>query len=93
MIAVYQGTWIRQSSTELTLVSLLPALGPSLGAELDLSTLDRGVLRDLRLMQASPEPPPPTEQRVAIDRLFMLQVRSALDRAPRASRQPERAQA
>lgn len=92
-IAVYQGTWIRQSSTELTLVALLPALGPSLGAELDLSTLDCGVLRDLRLMQASPEPPPPTEQRVAIDRLFMLQVRSALDRAPRASRQPERAQA
>jgi hypothetical protein len=93
MIAVYQGTWIRQSSTELTLVSLLPALGPAFGADLDVGTLDRAVLRDLRLMQASPEPPPPSEQRVAIDRLFMLQVRSALDRAPRASRQPDRAQA
>jgi hypothetical protein len=93
VIAVYQGTWIRQSGTELTLVSLLPALGPALGSDLDLGSLDRRVLRDLRLMQASPEPPPPNEQRVAIDRLFMLQVRSALDRAPRASHQPDRAQA
>jgi hypothetical protein len=42
-------------------------------------------------MQASPEAPPPSEQRVAIDRLFMLPVRSALDRAPRASHQPNRA--
>ena len=92
-IAVYQGTWIRQSSTELTLVSLLPALGPPAGDGLDLGTLDRGVLRDLRLMQAVPEAPPPNEQRVAIDRLFMLPVRSALDRAPRASHQPNRAQA
>ena len=92
-IAVYQGTWIRQSSTELTLVSLLPALGPSPGADLDLGTLDRSVLRDLRLMQASPESPPPHEQRVAIDRLFMLPVRSALDHAPRASLKSRPAQA
>jgi hypothetical protein len=92
-IAVYQGTWIRQSGTELTLVSLLPALGPPPGEGLDLGSLDRGVLRDLRLMQAVPEAPPPNEQRVAIDRLFMLPVRSALDRAPRASHQPNRAQA
>jgi hypothetical protein len=92
-IAVYQGTWIRQSGTELTLVSLLPALGPAPGSDLDLGSLDRTVLRDLRLMQASPEAPPPSEQRVAIDRLFMLPVRSALDRAPRASRQPDHAQA
>jgi hypothetical protein len=86
-IAVYQGTWIRQSSTELTLVSLLPALGPAPAQELEGGALDRGVLRDLRLMQASPEAPPPNEQRVAIDRLFMLPVRSALDRAPRASQE------
>jgi len=91
-IAVYQGTWIRQSGTEMVLVSLLPALGPALGADVDQGSLDRSVLRDLRLMQASPEAPPPAEQRVAIDRLFMLPVRSALDRAPRASHQPNRAQ-
>jgi len=92
-VAVYQGTWIRQGGTEMTLVSLLPALGPVPGSDLDAATLDRGVLRDLRLMQASPEVPPPSEQRVAIERLFMLPVRSALDRAPRASHQPDRAQA
>jgi hypothetical protein len=92
-IAVYQGTWIRQSGHEMVLVSLLPALGPPPGSDLDLATVDRAVLRDLRLMQASPESPPPSEQRVAIDRLFMLPVRSALDRAPRASHQPNRAQA
>jgi hypothetical protein len=92
-VAVYQGTWIRQSATELWLVSLLPPLGPAPNAEMDLGSLDRAVLRDLRLMQAIPEAPPPNEQRVAIDRLFMLPVRSALDRAPRASHQPNRAQA
>jgi hypothetical protein len=92
-VAVYQGTWIRQSATEMWLVSLLPPLGPAPGADLDLGSLDRAVLRDLRLMQSTPEAPPPNEQRVAIDRLFMLPVRSALDRAPRASHQPNRAQA
>lgn len=92
-VAVYQGTWVRQGGTELVLVSLLPSLGPPPGAELDLATVDRAVLRDLRLMQASPSDPPPAEQRVAIERLFMLPVRSALDRAPRASHQPDRAQA
>lgn len=92
-VAVYQGTWVRQGGTEVVLVSLLPALGPPPGADLDLSTLDRAVLRDLRLMQAMPEQPPPSEQRVAIERLFMLPVRSALDRAPRAAHQPNRAQA
>jgi hypothetical protein len=45
-------------------------------------------------MQATPEQPPPTEQRVAIDRHFMLPVRCALDRAPRAAQQqPNRARA
>lgn len=92
-VAVYQGTWVRQGGTELVLVSLLPSLGPLPGADLDLATVDRAVLRDLRLMQASPAEPPPAEQRVAIERLFMLPVRSALDRAPRASHQPNRAQA
>lgn len=93
VVAVYQGTWVCQGGTEVVLVSLLPALGPPPGSEFDVGELDRGALRDLRLMAASPEDPPPVEQRVAIDRPFMLPLRSALDRAPRASRRPDRAQA
>jgi hypothetical protein len=98
-VAVYQGTWVRQGDSELVLVCLLPALGPAMFADIDLAGLDRaegqapkaplsGLLRDIRLMQATPEQPPPTEQRVAIDRHFMLPVRCALDRAPRPSSQP-----
>lgn len=104
-VAVYQGTWVRQGESELVFVCLLPALGPALFADLDLAGLDRahgqapkaplsGLLRDIRLMQATPEQPPPTEQRVAIDRHFMLPVRCALDRAPHAPQpQPNRARA
>ncbi len=91
--AYYQGTWVRQGAVELVLVSLLPAqLAPGV-AEADIGELDRGALRDRRLMQASTEAPPPTEQRVAIERLFMLPLRAALDRAPRPSHRPNRAQA
>jgi hypothetical protein len=104
-VAVYQGTWVRQGSHELVLVCLLPSLGPAIFADIDLAGLDRtpgqspkaplsGLLRDIRLMQATPEQPPPTEQRVAIDRHFMLPVRCALDRAPRAAQpHPNRARA
>jgi hypothetical protein len=46
------------------------------------------VARDLRLMEASPGEPPPRELRHAIDRVFMLPLRRALDRAPRISRVP-----
>ncbi|MDI1449474.1 IMP dehydrogenase [Polyangium sp. 6x1] len=90
-VAVYQGTSIRQGASEAVLVALLPSILPyEFGDEGD---LDRGLLRDLRLMQAPPEEPPPRDARVAIDRLFVLPVRSALDRAPRASQQPSRARA
>ncbi len=92
-VAVYQGTWIRQGGNDLCMVCLLPSLGPAAGPDLDLQSLDRGTLRDLRLMQAAPEEPPPAEQRVAIDRLFMLPLRSALDRAPRAAKASNRARA
>lgn len=90
-VAVYQGTWIRQGATELVVVSLLSSLAPASAMEADLASLDRGAMRDLRLMQASPEQPPPADQRVAIERLFMLPLRSALDMAPRASHQPDAA--
>jgi hypothetical protein len=87
VMTLYQGTWIRQGGSEVVLVSLLPSLGPILEVEPgEIATLDRAVLRDLRLMQASAETPPPREQRHAIERLLMMPIRSSLDRAPRKSR-------
>jgi hypothetical protein len=89
VMTLYQGTWIRQGGSEVVLVSLLPSLGPILEVEPgEIATLDRAVLRDLRLMQASAETPPPREQRHAIERLLMMPIRSSLDRAPRKARQP-----
>lgn len=93
-VAVYQATWIRQGGAEVALVSLLPSLALSAGhVSTGVPDLDRASLRDQRLMQATPDEPPPSPQRVAIDRLFMLPLRHALDRAPRASQQPTRARA
>lgn len=89
VMTLYQGTWIRQGGSEVVLVSLLPSLGPILEVEPgEIALLDRAVLRDLRLMQASAETPPPREQRHAIERLLMMPIRSILDRAPRKLRQP-----
>src|SRR5262249_41872458 len=85
-VAVYQGTWIRQAGPELVLVSLLPSITAQAQSDLPATgvpELDRAAMRDMRLMQATPEAPPPAEQRVAIERLFMLPLRAALDRAPR----------
>lgn len=87
-VAIYQGTWVRQGGSEVVLLSLLPSIAP-LGAQTQsdgtgVPELDRATSRDLGLMQASPEEPPPPEQRVAIDRMFMLPLRAALSRAPRA---------
>jgi hypothetical protein len=82
-VAVYQGTWIRQNGSEVVFICLLPSLGAAV-LDADVGSLDRAALRDLRLMQACPESPPPSDQRIAIERPFMLPLRSALDRAPRA---------
>ncbi|UQA54970.1 IMP dehydrogenase [Polyangium aurulentum] len=90
-VAVYQGTWVRQGANETVLVALLPSILPFEPDEE--GDLDRCLLRDMRLMAASPEAPPSREVRVAIDRLFVLPVRAALDKAPRASQQPTRARA
>ncbi len=91
-LTLYQGTWIRQGAEEVVLVSLLPpsVLDPS---PLDYVSagqpeLDLAAMRDQRLMQASAGEPPPHEQRVAVDGLFMLPLRVALDQAPRNSQQP-----
>ena len=93
---VCQATYVRQGETELVLVASLPADGvwqrevnaaearaslPGLGVHPSLA-------RDVRLMQASAGEPPPRELRRAIDHVFMLPLRRALDRAPRISRVP-----
>jgi hypothetical protein len=88
-VMVYQATWIRQGFSEAVLVSLLASL-TSASSQAGFPTgempdVQSAVLRDLRLMQASPEPPPPRELRVGIERAYMLRLRAALDRAPRAS--------
>jgi len=91
-VMVYQATWVQQGMSEAVLVSLLGSLGSVSGSAstVPLSTGDMpevasAVLRDLRLMQAAPEPPPPAELRVGIEHTFMLRLRAALDRAPRPS--------
>lgn len=90
-IAVYQGTAIRQGGSEAVLVSL--SLQPSMLPlhEGEDGMVDRAMIRDLRLMQAVAEAPPPREKRVAIDRLFVLPMRSALDRGRAASGSSSRA--
>jgi hypothetical protein len=93
--SVSQATWVRQADVEVVLVAPVPAEGGWLrGVEgapsrprSSLSEATRDVIaRDLRLMQASAGEPPPRELRRAIDRMFMLPLRRALDRAPRISR-------
>jgi hypothetical protein len=72
-----QATWVRQGEAEVVLVS--PMAG---------DTRNTKCAPDARLMQAAPGEPPPRDQRRAIDRLFMLPLRKALDGAPRISRMP-----
>jgi hypothetical protein len=88
-VMVYQATWVRQGPSEAILVALIPSVSsvavppnPPAG---EVPEVASAVLRDLRLMQATPEEPPPAELRVGIERMFMLRLRAALDRAPRAS--------
>jgi hypothetical protein len=92
---IYQATWLRQSAIELVLVASMPSeitswmVGKAVhpvGAVTRDSLVQRALVRDLRLMQSLPDVPPPREQRIAIERLFMLPLRQALDRAPRAAR-------
>jgi hypothetical protein len=76
-VSVCQATWVRQGDGEVVLVAPLG----------DGSASFRNA-PDARLMQAVTGEPPPRELRRAIDRLFMLPLRRALDKAPRASRAP-----
>src|SRR5262249_17244293 len=87
--ALYQATWIRQGGTEVVLVAPMPAsLVPRDGGEKrdTQGKLGRALTRDLRLLQAPQEVPPPRESRVAIDRPFIMAVRRMLDDAPLATR-------
>jgi len=93
--SVCQATWVRQADVELVLVAPMPGDGVWLN-EVDAAVraagaggaVQRSVARDLRLMQAAAGDPPPRELRRAIDRLFMLPLRRALDRAPQMPRVP-----
>jgi hypothetical protein len=72
-----QATWVRQGEAEVVLVSSMAG-----------DTRNTKGAPDARLMPATHGDPPPRDQRRAIDRLFMLPLRKALDRAPRVSRVP-----
>lgn len=74
---LYQATWIRQADIEAVLVSPMPPEAPAAREK-----------RELRRMNAPHEEPPARELRLAVDRLFMLPLREALERAPRISRVP-----
>jgi hypothetical protein len=88
-----QATWVRQADAELVLVAPMPADGgwtsvadSAVRAAGEGAIVQRSVARDLRLMQGPAAEPPARELRRAIDRVFMLPLRHALDRAPRAAR-------
>jgi hypothetical protein len=98
--SVSQATWVRQADVEVVLVASVPPEGgwlrgvdgvPGRPSPLLSEGARDNVMRDLRLMQGAVGEPPPRELRRAIDRVFMLPLRRALDRAPRISRvEPER---
>ncbi|NUO54794.1 MAG: IMP dehydrogenase [Polyangiaceae bacterium] len=94
-ITLYQGTWIRQGTHEVVLVSLLSQGlfdAATRGHErAGIPELDRMAIRDQRLLQAAASDPPPVEQRVAMDGLFVVPLRAALDEAPRPSSEQVRA--
>jgi hypothetical protein len=86
-ITVYQATSIRQGASSVVLVALVPSISadPSPPESLGIPELDRAIVRDLRLTHAGPGEPPPVDQRFAIDRMFVLPMRAALERASRLS--------
>ncbi len=93
--AVYQATYLEQGGDEVALVSLLPALSSPLAAgDLPMggAGAERAVREDVELLEHTPSQPPSIERRVAIDRVFVLPIRHALARAPRARRAQARRQ-
>lgn len=93
MAMLYHATWVRQDLSEVVLVSPMPPEVSSLFADGPdevravverSSEMQRAVARDLRVMQAAADAPPPVETRIAVERMFMFPLRRALDTAPRA---------
>ncbi|MFO0669136.1 MAG: hypothetical protein U0235_05820 [Polyangiaceae bacterium] len=93
MAMLYHATWVRQDMSEVVLVSPMPPEVSSLFADGPdqvravverSSEMQRAVARDLRVMQAAADAPPPVETRIAVERMFMFPLRRALDTAPRA---------
>jgi hypothetical protein len=90
---VCQATWVRQGEVEVVLVAPMSADGgwthdadAAIRAAGEGALVRRAITRDLRLIRASAGDAPSRELRHAIDRVFVLPVRRALDGAPRAAR-------
>jgi hypothetical protein len=90
---VCQATWVRQAEVEVVLVAPMAADGgwthdadAAIRAAGEGALVRRAITRDLRLLRAGAGDAPSRETRHAIDRVFVLPVRRALDRAPRAAR-------
>lgn len=91
--SVCQATWVRQAEVEVVLVAPMAADGgwthdadAAIRAAGEGALVRRAITRDLRLIRASAGDAPSREVRHAIDRVFVLPVRRALDKAPRAAR-------
>lgn len=88
-MSVFQLTFVRQGEQEVAFVSLMPALAaPSCPGDVVATAepeLERAVLRDMGLLNVGVEDAPPAHLRVAIERVFMLPLRAALDGAPAAA--------
>lgn len=72
--ASFQATWVRQDQVEVVLVSLL-------GGDTRRPLTDWSDISDVHRLEGPSGPPPPRDKRVAVDRLFMLPLRAALERA------------
>lgn len=88
--ALYQATWVRQSGRDGEVVFVAPMPSSIIPTDSKLPTapgpLARALVSDLKLLQAPSENPPVREQRIPIDRPFMIALRRALAKAPLATR-------
>ena len=89
--SICQATWVRQGDVEFALVA--PAVsggwladGSPVGRAAVHGAARAALARDLALLRATASEPPARELRHAIDRVFVVPLRRALDRAPRSPR-------